>query len=134
MKAYVCTEQIEGYSIVVFAETAGKARYKAMSCDELGDCLDFKDITVRRVPKLDSYYHGRSLFDWEDPEDRLIMVRECGYTCHPDCFEIDECEKCPAKEYCDRYEEYLAEYNREVEYAEHCQRHEPTYNPEDGSM
>ena len=26
------------------------------------------------------------------------------------------------------------EYERQAEYAEHCQRHEPTYNPEDGSM
>ena len=45
-----------------------------------------------------------------------------------------ECEEC--EHYKEEDEEFLADrdYKASVDYIEHCQTFEPTYNPEDGSM
>ena len=40
-------------------------------------------------------------------KDRLALVKECDFVCDDECFDSDECEKCIAKKYCGRYEEYL---------------------------
>ena len=113
IKAYKCWEDYEGYSTVVFAETAGKARYVAMNSDTLGEDLTFKDVRVRRIPVLDGCYKGRREMDWFDPDDRLAMVKEAGYRCDDDGFDPDECVTCSSKEYCSRYEDYKEESEEE---------------------
>lgn len=45
--------------------------------------------------------------DWMDPDDRIAMVKECGFHCNYESFEIEKCPKCPANEYCDYYEDQL---------------------------
>ena len=109
IKAYRCWEDYEMYSTVVFAESAGKARYIAINSDTIGEDLTFEDVRVRRIPALDGYYKGRREMDWYDPDDRLAMVKEAGYRCDDDGFDPDECEKCTGKEYCGKYEEYKEE-------------------------
>ena len=47
--------------------------------------------------------------DWDDPNDRLAMVRDGGYYCNEDAFYPDDCAECSGKDYCSRYEEYLEE-------------------------
>ena len=113
IKAYRCQEEWMGYSTVIFAETAGKARYIALRSDALGEDNEFKDIRVRRIPTLDGFYKGRSEMDWDDPEDRLAMVREAGYMCDEDGFDPDECTKCSAQGYCSRWEMYQEDLQEE---------------------
>lgn len=109
IKAYRCREDYEGYSTIIFAETAGKARYIAMQSGSLGEDNEFKDIFVRRIPALDGYYKGKNEMDWFDPNDRLAMVREAGYQCDDDGFDPEDCERCSAQKYCAKWEEYEEE-------------------------
>jgi len=97
MKAYVCRDKLESfYSTVVFAETAGKARSRAMWTDACED-VEFVNITARRVPELDSCYKGYSEMDWDDDEDRRALVA-LGWKCwEPSEW---ECESCCAKDIC----------------------------------
>lgn len=113
IKAYKCTEAYMGYSTIIFAETAGKARYIATKSDALGEDNEFKDIYVRRIPALDRFYRGRKEMDWFDPDDRLAMVKEAGYQCDDDGFYLENCQRCSAHEYCSRWEEYLEEAEQE---------------------
>lgn len=119
MKAYCCRQEIDPCSTVVFAETAGKARYIAMYSGTLGDDLEFKDIYVRRIPQLDEYYKGRTEMDWSDDNDRVAMVRFAGFCCGEDCFDQEECGRCSAKEYCNQYKDYMEEEKYWDEY-DHC--------------
>ena len=65
---------------------------------------DFCSIEVNRKPQMDKYYtDGKREMDWEDSQDRIALVKDCGFSCSDDCFDIDYCEDCPAKEYCDEY-------------------------------
>lgn len=48
--------------------------------------------------------------DWEYSQDRIALVKDCGFSCSEDCFDIDDCEICPAKEYCDRYSDYVEKW------------------------
>ena len=109
MKAWLVTSKkyCEYGAEVVFAETRGKARSLAL----LTDCCsesDFTDIVVRREPIADKYYkEGKWHFDWDDPQDRLALVKDCGFSCDPEYFDVEECERyCSAKEYCYRYRDY----------------------------
>lgn len=116
MKAWIVREEIEGYSEVVFAKTRGKAKSIAMCIDAFED-TDFCDIEARRLPHMDKYYSdGKMVMDWYDSKDRLALVKDCGFQCHPDCFDLSECEEfCPAKEYCDAYQDYKEELKDEEE-------------------
>lgn len=109
IKAYICNEDYMGYSTVIFAETAGKARYIALKSDTLGEENEFKDIRVRRIPALDGFYKGKKEMDWYDPDERLAMVKEAGYRCDDDGFDPDECKRCSAQKYCAKWEEYAEE-------------------------
>ena len=103
MKAWICREESEGNGTIIFAETAGKARYIAMCSDSLGDDLTFKDIHVKRVPQMDKYYRGAREMDWYEEADRIAMVKEAGFACHEDYLWAEECKECPAKEWCSTY-------------------------------
>lgn len=114
MKAYKISD-LKGYceySTIVFAETSGKAKAIAITTDAFND-YEFTEISARRVPKLDKYYRGLDEMDWFDDADRIALVRDGGYSCDPEYWEEEDCEKCPAKQWCDRYED--------KEWNEHCE-------------
>ena len=103
MKAYTVQYDPDPlFSTVVFAETAGKARAIAQHTDACEDC-DFIDIRALRVPVLDPYYKGKPEMDWYDMEDRVAMVKLANYECSREVYD-PECDDCPAKEWCGRYE------------------------------
>lgn len=106
IKAYSASDRNgdSGCSIVVFAETAGKAKAYAAS-NEAFDEYDFTDIRVNRRKELDCFYKGKREMDWLDDDDRIAMVRYANYECsseiwHPGC----ERGECPAQQWCGRYE------------------------------
>ena len=104
MKAYIIHD-LKGYadySTVVFAETSGKAKAIAITTDAFND-YEFTEISARRVPKLDKYYRGLNEMDWFDDADRIALVRDCGFRCDPEYLEEEDCERCTAKQWCDRY-------------------------------
>lgn len=103
MKAWLVWGRDGDCATVVFAETKGKARSKAMSTDCCEDAA-FCDIEVRRLPQADQYYKdGKTEMDWFDPEDRIVLVRDCGFECDYDAFGREYCATCSAKAFCDCY-------------------------------
>lgn len=75
MKAYKAwdTRNVEGYSTVVFAENAQKAKKVALGTDACEDA-DYINIRVQRLPEMDSHYRGKTEIDWYDMEDRKALV------------------------------------------------------------
>ena len=107
MKAWLVREKDEYMATVVFAETRGKARAIAQYTDACEDC-DFCDIEVHRKPNMDKYYKdGKTEMDWDNPQDRIILVKECGFQCAE--IEYADCDECSAKEFCDFYNDYKEE-------------------------
>lgn len=106
MKAYSVSDRNgdEGYSLVVFAETAGKAKAYAVGVDEFCD-YGFTGLRAIRKPMLDKYYKSKVEMDWFDPTDRVAMVRYADFECSSEMSFVDcECEECSAKKWCGRYE------------------------------
>lgn len=101
MKAWKAETEYGEYSLVVFAETRGKARAIAAGCEEFEDDK-FTDIEIRRYPAMDCMYKGASVADWDDPKTRRYLVKELGWRC-AERF-ISECEICPAKDVCPSWE------------------------------
>lgn len=88
-------------SDIVFAETAGKAKSTALRFSDWEyDYYDFCNLYAIRLPGLDKFYRGDRFMDWEDPVDRINLVKS-GWRCNEeyDC----EMEECPAYNFCDRY-------------------------------
>lgn len=109
MKAWLVRKKNEFCATVVFAETRGKARALATHTECCEDAW-FTDIEVHRQPQLDKYYvEGKKELDWLNSQDRIALVKDGGFVCDRDSWEIEDCEVCPAKEYCDRYQDYLTE-------------------------
>lgn len=103
MKAWLVRNEIHCCATVVFAETRGKARALALHTDTCEDC-DFIDIPVYRLPKADKYYKdGKWELDWFNSKDRVIFVKELGFSCYD--VDLIVCENCSAKEYCDTYKD-----------------------------
>ena len=106
MKAYDVSDRdgVLGYSIVVFAETRGKAIAYAHYKDDFCD-FRWTEMSALRKPELDKYYNGKTEMDWYNMEDRIAMVKDANFQCS---YEVDitleECESCPAHEWCERYE------------------------------
>jgi hypothetical protein len=110
MKAWLVREKDEFCAEVVFAETRSKAKVLALSTDCCEDAK-FIDIEATRMPQADKYYkEGKKRLDWENPQDRIVLVKECSFHCDYDVFDIEECEICSAKEYCDFYQDRRYEY------------------------
>lgn len=106
LKAYSASDRNgdTGYSMVVFAETAGKAKAYAAKSD-MFDMYDFTEIRVHRCKALDRFYRGNQEMDWMNESDKVAMVRYANYECscevlHPKC----EREECPAQNWCGRFE------------------------------
>lgn len=109
MKAYTASDRNgdTGYSIVIFAETAGQAKAYAANSYEF-DEYDFTDIRVNRCKALDGFYRGNREMDWLDDSDRIAMVRYANFECnsevwHPEC----ENGECPAQQWCGRWERMM---------------------------
>jgi hypothetical protein len=98
-----------GNAEVVFAESAGKAKYIAKDSDQFEEAYGWgsswvTELSVHRLPEGDGEYRGHEIMDWWDPDDRVFLVRELGWYCSE---ETDlQCDKCPALEYCSRKEEW----------------------------
>lgn len=106
VKAYSVSDRNgdEGCTLVVFAETVGKAKAYAAGTAEFCD-YGFTGIRAIRQPMLDKYYKGESEMDWYDPKDRVAMVRYANFECSSEMsFAECNCESCPAKKWCGRYE------------------------------
>lgn len=97
-KVYSVSDPDRG-STIVFAESIGKAKGIAKLTD-VGEDSCFTDIRVNRFKLADSLYKGDCEIDWNDPDTRLVLVRDFGWYCYD---YYDECEKCVAKEYCLEY-------------------------------
>ena len=110
MKAWLVREKDEFAATVVFAETRGKAGALAMHTECCED-VRFCDIEVTRMPEADKYYKdGKTELYWLNHDDRIVLVRDCGFVCDYDCFwDLEKCVDCPAKEYCDRYNDATRE-------------------------
>lgn len=101
MKAWIVREKDEFVSTVVFAETAGKARALAQHTDACED-VEFCDIEARRLPQIDKYYtDGKREMNWFKTEDRVALVKDAGFRCDPEYWEPEDCERCPASEWCE---------------------------------
>lgn len=108
MKAWLVRERDGEGATIVFAETRGKARALAMHTEACEDA-EFVDVEVIRRPQMDKYYtEGKMEMDWLNSKDRIALVKDCGFVCDYDYWEHEDCEACPAKEYCDRYADLVA--------------------------
>ena len=103
MKAYIISTDYGDFSTVVFAENRNKAKSVGMHTDACMDA-DYVDIRARRCPALDKYYNNRIEMDWMDDNDRIAMVKDGNFVCDYDTYyDSDECPTCPARAWCDRY-------------------------------
>lgn len=109
MKAWLVRQKDEFRATVVFAETRGRARALALLTDACEDA-DWLDIDVYRRPNLDKYYvEGKREMDWFNKNDRIALVKDGGFVCDPDCWEMEDCEVCSARDYCDKCQERIRE-------------------------
>ena len=93
MKAWLVREKDEFCAEVVFAETRSKAKVLALSTDCCEDAK-FIDIEAHRMPQADKYYkYGKWHLDWENPQDRIVLVKECGFWCGYEAFDFEDCEE-----------------------------------------
>ena len=114
MKAWLVRERDEFCAEIVFAETRGKARSLALRRSDCCENAVFTDIEVHRQPQADKYYkESKWHLDWENPQDRIALVKDCGFVCDYDNFNLKYCVECSAKQYCDRYKEHLIEEGEE---------------------
>ena len=110
MKAWLVQDKNDCYGAeIVFAETRGKARSLAMATDCCSE-TSFLDVDVRRCKNADKYYkEGKWHLDWDNPKDRIVLVKDCGFVCDYEYHEWEFCVDCSASKYCDRYKDYLTE-------------------------
>lgn len=109
MKAWLVRQKDEFCATVVFAETRGKARALALLTDACEDA-DWLDIDVYRRPNLDKYYvDGKREMDWFNKNDRIALVKDGGFVCDPDYWEMEDCEVCSARDYCEKCQERIRE-------------------------
>ena len=109
MKAWLVREKDEFGATVVFAETRGKAKALARSTHACED-VPYVRIEATRMEEVDKYYRpGKTELDWQNPEDRVVLAKECGFHCDYDAFDLGDCAKCSAKEFCDLYKDRIEE-------------------------
>lgn len=115
MKAWRVEDKMsyEGGCTVVFAETRGKAHVLAMNTD-LCEGADWNDVRVTRLPKMDDHDRGRKEINWYDEDDRITLVKECGWYCD-ETNEREDCETCPAAEWCNDYQDWKEDMEKQNE-------------------
>ncbi len=90
------------FATVVFAENRNKAKQIAMSTVACED-VPYINIEACRLPIADSQYkEGKDEMDWNDPDDRIFLVKNCDFHC--EYIKPYECSKCSAKDYCSMLE------------------------------
>lgn len=48
--------------------------------------------------------------DWNKPEDRIALVKECGWFCNHEYLDREnDCPECPAVEWCEDHQDWLAD-------------------------
>lgn len=100
-KAYYAHEKDGDFATIVFAENATQAKVAATACDCCEDAR-YIDIRVRRFPEADKMYKGFPEIDWNDPDIRVVMVRDLEWSCYEPSW---ECDTCAAKPYCRWHQE-----------------------------
>lgn len=106
MKAYKVKDLVNGDIAIVFAENGNKARSYALTYADCFEDNDYCELCAYRIPTIDKYYQkGKKAMDWQNQDDRLAIVKELGIGCDDETYDITECQKCKAKNYCDTYEE-----------------------------
>ena len=109
IKAYQASihDYWEAGSTIVFAKDVGEAKKTAFG-SPVFEWYEYGwiDIRVNRRKDLDGAYRGKVEMEWDDPTDRLAMVKS-GFTCLEDTFDPDECKVCSGNELCDMYQDYL---------------------------
>ena len=59
---------------------------------------------------MDKYYRGNNEIDWDHTEDRIALVKECGWYCDHDWLDRQrDCPECPANEWCDDYQYWFVD-------------------------
>lgn len=111
-KAYAISADYAPYSEVVWAETSGKAKRIALDKCESMWGLDFIELRARRLPEMDLLCKGKPVADWCDDETRIKLVSEYGWHCAEP--ELYDCKTCPAKEFCDTWEDMKDDLDEEV--------------------
>ena len=96
LKAYRACEKDGDWATIVFAENTSTAKSIAMRSECFED-VAYIDIRVNRMPEADNLYKGHSEINWDDPETRMALVRDFGWSCFEPSW---ECDNCPAKPYC----------------------------------
>lgn len=121
MKAWLVKEKDEFSATVVFAENRNKAKQIAMSTDAC-DGVEYINIEARRLLIADSQYiEGKTEMDWNDPDDRLFLIKECGFYCAYD--NRDNCDECLGKHYCKMCQDELEALEQERKFnCEECYR------------
>lgn len=101
MKAWLVNEKGEFCSLVVYAKTRGRAKSIAFETDVFED-TEYIDLVATRYPVADKYYNGdkEKVLDWDDDNDRIFLVKDCGWYC--DEYTVDDiaCSDCVARHYC----------------------------------
>lgn len=106
MKAYKVKDLVNGNIAIVFAENGSKAKSYAFTYTDYFEDNDYCELIAYRVPTIDKYYQkGKKSMDWQNQDDRLVVVKELGISCSYDTYDIIECKKYKAKNYCDTYVE-----------------------------
>lgn len=102
MKAWTVSDKDGEYgTVIVYAETQGKARQAVLYSDPFDFC-EWTDLRVLRFKAYDQYYTGEAVPDfWHDDEHRIRLVKDYGWS----CFEAFEsyCKDCPARKYCEHF-------------------------------
>lgn len=73
----------------------------SMGCD-CCEGASYIEISVKRMKALDGLYKGIPEIDWYDPETRMLLVRDYGWSCTETSW---ECLFCAAKKHCMWWEE-----------------------------
>lgn len=103
MKAYKVffSNGEEEVASIVFAKNPDKAKATGYKVGDFKH-IYYIDLRANRIPKLDKYYaEGKVTLNWENPDDRLTLVKELGWYCWD--YEPKDCQKCKAKRYCETY-------------------------------
>ncbi len=100
MKAWLISSDSIDDNMVVFSDKRGQAVQIAKGVNHRFDDIDFTAIRAKRLPLIDKYYvKNKRYLDWQDEDDRLILVKECGFTCI-ELADESECTHCIANDWC----------------------------------
>ncbi len=108
MKAWVARDKFDDDKgvTIVFADNANRAKTVALSTESLCDSY-YTDIRVNRFKPLDNKHNEERELDWNNTENRLMLINDFSWYCIDT--NIEECEQCLIHNDCSRYKEYIEE-------------------------